>query len=217
MMVLSSGRCAPCSLASSIEDSTSRPSELRKRTLVLVLGQVVLTEPCGSVSVIRWIIATLRVLLVASLPEMRTAHARMSIDGICVQVRGNVVRVSLARNSIWRTSTKGEAHFCISRVRNAVAPNKSGFAPLQILLGNIAARIRSLNFAGKVTGVPVPVLAQTPLLGHPRAFQRYFAYQVPHSGRPCNHVTVTEPSEKKVARKLAISRQSPRPKIKGFT
>ena len=37
--------------------------------------QVVLTEPCGSVSVIRWIIATLRVLLVASLPEMRTAHA----------------------------------------------------------------------------------------------------------------------------------------------
>ena len=61
MMVLSSGRCAPCSLASSIEDSTSRPSELRKRTLVLVLGQVVLTEPCGSVSVIRWIIATLRV------------------------------------------------------------------------------------------------------------------------------------------------------------
>ena len=90
---------------------------------------------------------------------MRTAHARMSIDGICVQVRGN-----------------------------AVAPNKSGFAPLQILLGNIAARIRSLNFVGKVTGVPVPVLAQTPLLGHPRAFQRYFAYQVPHSGRPCNHV-----------------------------
>ena len=93
MMVLSSGRCAPCSLASSIEDSTSRPSELRKRTLVLVLGQVVLTEPlrfrlghpmdhsnaAGS-------------FLVASLPEMRTAHARMSIDGICVQVRGNVVR-----------------------------------------------------------------------------------------------------------------------------
>ena len=75
MMVLSSGRCAPCSLASSIEDSTSRPSELRKRTLVLVLGQVVLTEPCGSVSVIRWIIATLRILLVASFPEMRTAHA----------------------------------------------------------------------------------------------------------------------------------------------
>ena len=31
--------------------------------------------------------------------------------------------------------------------------------------GNIAARIRSLNFVGKVTGVPVPVLAQTPLLG----------------------------------------------------
>ena len=90
-MVLSSGRCAPCSLASSIEDSTSRPSELRKRTLVLVLGQVVLTEPpCGSVSVIRWIIATLRVLLVASFPEMRTAHALACPLMGYVQVRGNV-------------------------------------------------------------------------------------------------------------------------------
>ena len=128
--------------------------------------------------------------LVASLPEMRTAHARMSIDGICVQVRGNVqLGVSLARNSIWRTSTKGEAHFCISRVRNAVAPNKKAASRrFKFCWGNIAARIRSLNFVGKVTGVPVPVLAQTPLLGHPRAFQRYFAYQVPHSGRPCNHV-----------------------------
>ena len=107
-------------------------------------------------------------------------------------------------------------HFAGAKRRRA--QQKSGFAPLQILLGNIAARIRSLNFVGKVTGVPVPVLAQTPLLGHPRAFQRYFAYQVPHSGRPCNRVTVTEPSEKlKVARKLAISRQSPRLKIKGFT
>ena len=44
MMVLF-GALRPCSLASSIEDSTSRPSELRKRTLVLVLGQAVLTEP----------------------------------------------------------------------------------------------------------------------------------------------------------------------------
>ena len=70
------GALRPLFLASSIEDSTSRPSELRKRTLVLVLGQVVLTEPlrfrlghpmdhsnaAGS-------------SLVASLPEMRTAHA----------------------------------------------------------------------------------------------------------------------------------------------
>ena len=114
----------------------------------------------------------------------------MSIDGICVQVRGNVqLGVSLARNSIWRTSTKGEAHFChFAGAKRRRAQQKSGFAPLQILLGNIAARIRSLNFVGKVTGVPVPVFAQTPLLGHPRAFQRYFAYQVPHSGRPCNHV-----------------------------
>ena len=56
--------------------------------------------------------------------DANRSRSRMSIDGICVQVRGNVVRVSLARNSIRRTSTKGEAHFCISRVRNAVAPNK---------------------------------------------------------------------------------------------
>ena len=75
-MVLSSGRCAPCSLASSIEDSTSRPSELRKRTLVLVLGQVVLTEP------LRFRLGhpmdhsnAADSSLVASLPEMRTAHA----------------------------------------------------------------------------------------------------------------------------------------------
>ena len=88
-MVLSSGRCAPCSLASSIEDSTSRPSELRKRTLVLVLGQVVLTEPlrfrlghpmdhsnaAGSPSSLRF--------------EMRTAHAACPLMGY-VQVRGNV-------------------------------------------------------------------------------------------------------------------------------
>ena len=40
MMVLSSGALRPCSLASSIEDSTSRPSELRKRTLVLVLDRL---------------------------------------------------------------------------------------------------------------------------------------------------------------------------------
>ena len=92
MMVLSSGRCAPCSLASSIEDSTSRPSELEKADVGSRTRQVVLTEP-------------LRFRLghpmdhsnAAGSPrrfvsEMRTAHARMSIDGICVQVRGNVVR-----------------------------------------------------------------------------------------------------------------------------
>ena len=78
-------------------------------------------------------------------------------------------------------------HFAGAKRRRA--QQKSGFAPLPNFVGGtFAARIRSLNFVGKVTGVPVPVLAQTPLLGHPRAFQRYFAYQVPHSGRPCNHV-----------------------------
>ena len=107
----------------------------------------------------------------------------------------------------------------ISAFRGCETPSrqtKAASRRFKFCWGNIAARIRSLNFVGKVTGVPVPVLAQTPLLGHPRAFQRYFAYQVPHSGRPCNRVTVTEPSEKlKVARKLAISRQSPR-KNKGI-
>ena len=103
-------------------------------------------------------------------------------------------------------------HFAGAKRRRA-NNKKAASRRFKFCWGNIAARIRSLNFVGKVTGVPVPVLAQTPLLGHPRAFQRYFAYQVPHSGRPCNRVTVTEPSEKlKVARKLAISRQSPRQK-----
>ena len=81
----------------------------------------------------------------------------------CVQVRGNVLGVFCEKLNLADFDER-RRHFCISRVRNAVAPNKSGFAPLQIL-GNIAARIRSLNFAGKVTGVPVPVFAQTPLLG----------------------------------------------------
>ena len=113
----------------------------------------------------------------------------MSIDGICVQVRGNVqLGVSLAKTQFGGLRRK-EKRICISRVRNAVAPNKKAASRrFKFCWGNIAARIRSLNFVGKVTGVPVPVLAQTPLLGHPRAFQRYFAYQVPHSGRPCNHV-----------------------------
>ena len=190
MMVLSSGRCAPCSLAASIEDSTSRPSELRKRTLVLVLGQVVLTEPCGSVSVIRWIIATLRVPPRRFAPEMRTAHARMSIDGICVQVRGNVeVRsFSCEKLNLADFDERRSAFLHFAGAKRCRAQQKAASRRFKFCWGTIAARIRSLNFVGKVTGVPVPVLAQTPLLGHPRAFQRYFAYQVPHSGRPCNHV-----------------------------
>ena len=45
------------------------------------------------------------------------------------------------------------------------AQQKAASRRFKFCWGNIAARIRSLNFAGKVTGVPVPVLAQTPLLG----------------------------------------------------
>ena len=97
----------------------------------------------------------------------------MSIDGICVQDRGNLqLGVSLARNSILDFDERRSAFLHFAGAKRRRAQQKSGFAPLQICLGNIAARIRSLNFVGKVTGVPVPVLAQTPLLGHPRAFQR---------------------------------------------
>ena len=138
----------------------------------------------------------------------------MSIDGICVQVRGNVqLGVSLARNSILDFDERRSAFLHFAGAKRRRAQQKSGFAPLQILLGEHCRSHSLAELRWKVTGVPVPVLAQTPLLGHSRAFQRYFAYQVPHSGRPCNRVTVTEPSEKlKVARKLAISRQSPRQK-----
>ena len=112
----------------------------------------------------------------------------MSIDGICVQVRGNVVRsFSCEKLNLADFDERRSAflHFAGAKRRRA---QQKRLRAASNFVGNIAARIRSLNFAGKVTGVPVPVLAQTPLLGHPRAFQRYFAYQVPHSGRPCNHV-----------------------------
>ena len=106
-------------------------------------------------------------------------------------------------------------HFAGAKRRRA--QQKAASRRFKFCWGNIAARIRSLNFVGKVTGVPVPVLAQTPLLGHPRAFQRYFAYQVPHSGRPCNRVTVTEPSEKLRLRVNWRYLANLRLKIKGFT
>ena len=113
----------------------------------------------------------------------------MSIDGICVQVRGNVqLGVSLARNSIWQTSTKEKRISAFRGCETPSRPTKKAASPLQILLGEHCRSHSLAELRWKVTGVPVPVLAQTPLLGHPRAFQRYFAYQVPHSGRPCNHV-----------------------------
>ena len=105
----------------------------------------------------------------------------MSIDGICAG-SWQCVRSFLLRETQFGGLRRKEKRISAFRgCETSSRSNKSGFAPLQILLGNIAARIRSLNFVGKVTGVPVLVLAQTPLLGHPRAFQRYFAYQVPHS------------------------------------
>ena len=113
--------------------------------------------------------------LVASLPEMRTAHAlACPLMGYVVQVRGNVpLGVSLSE-LCWGLRRK-EKRISVSRVRNAVAQQKSGFA-VQILLGGF--RIRSLNFVGRSL---VFTCSCWPLLGHPRAFQRYFAYQVPHS------------------------------------
>ena len=113
----------------------------------------------------------------------------MSIDGICVQVRGNVQLGFLLRETQFgglRRKEKRISAFAGAKRRRA--QQKSGFAPLKILLGEHCRSHSLAELRWKVTGVPVPVLAQTPLLGHPRAFQRYFAYQVPHSGRPCNHV-----------------------------
>lgn len=70
--------------------------------------------------------------LVATLPEMRTA---------------TLSHVHQRRTR--RTSTIGEAHFCISRMRNAVAPNKKAASRrFKFCWGNIAAHIRSLNSVG---------------------------------------------------------------------
>ena len=106
-----------------------------------------------------------------------------------VQVRGNVVRsFSCEKLNLADFDERRSAFLHFAGAKRRRAQQKAASRRFKFCWGNIVARIRSLNFAGKVTGVPVPVLAQTPLLGHPRAFQRYFAYQVPHSGRPCNHV-----------------------------
>ena len=188
-MVLSSGRCAPCSLASSIEDSTSRPSELRKRTLVLVLGQVVLTEPCGSVSVIRWIIATLRVLLVASLRDANRSRSRMSIDGICVQVRGNVVRsFSCEKLNLADFDERRSAFLHFAGAKRRRAQQKSGLRAASNFVGEHCRSHSLAELRWKGHWCSCTCSCSDALLGHPRAFQRYFAYQVPHSGRPCNHV-----------------------------
>ena len=73
-----------------------------------------------------------------------------------VQVRGNVVRVSLCEKlNLADFDERRSAFLHFAGAKRRRAQQKSGFAPLQILLGNIAARIRSLNFVGKVTGVPV--------------------------------------------------------------
>ena len=71
----------------------------------------------------------------------------MSIDGICVQVRGNVVRsFSCEKLNLADFDERRSAFLHFAGAKRRRAQQKSGFAPLQILLGNIAARIRSLNF-----------------------------------------------------------------------
>ena len=130
------GALRPLFMASSIEDSTSRPSELKADvgsrtrtgcvdgTLRFRLGHPMDHSNAADSS------------LVASLPEMRTAHALMSIDGICVQVRGNVqLGVSLARNSILDFDERRSAFLHFAGAKRRRAQQKSGFAPLQILLG----------------------------------------------------------------------------------
>ena len=95
-------------------------------------------------------------------PEMRTAHARMSIDGICVQVRGNVVRsfsCEKLNSADFDERRSAFLHFAGAKRRRA---QQKRLRAASNVGENIAAHIRSLNSAGKVTGVPVPVLAQTP-------------------------------------------------------
>ena len=121
--------------------------------------------------------------------DANRSRSRMSIDGICAGSWQCVVRsFSCEKLNLADFDERRSAFLHFAGAKRRRAQQKAASRRFKFCWGNIAARIRSLNFAGKVTGVPVPVLAQTPLLGHPRAFQRYFAYQVPHSGRPCNHV-----------------------------
>ena len=67
MMVLFLGALRPLFLGVEHRGQYEPPQRTEKADVGSRTRQVVLTEPCGSVSVIRWIIATLRVLLVASL------------------------------------------------------------------------------------------------------------------------------------------------------
>ena len=142
--------------------------------MVLVLGQVVLTEP-------------LRFRLghpmdhsnAAGSPrrfapgDANRSRSRMSIDGICVQVRGNVVRSFSCEKLNLADFDERRRHFCISRVRNVVAPNKKRASRrFKFCWEVIAARIRSLNPVGLGTGTRIPVSHRKPLLGHSRAFER---------------------------------------------
>ena len=61
MMVLSRG-AAPLFLGVEHRGQYEPPQRTEKADVGSRTRQVVLTEPCGSVSVIRWIIATLRIL-----------------------------------------------------------------------------------------------------------------------------------------------------------
>ena len=132
--------------------------------MVLVLGQVVLTEP------LRFRLGhpmdhsnAADSLLVASFPEMRTAHARMSIDGICAGSWQCVVRsFSCEKLNLADFDERRSAFLHFAGAKRRRAQQKGLRAASNFVGGNIAARIRSLNFVGKVTGVPVPVLAQTP-------------------------------------------------------
>ena len=161
-MVLSRG-AAPLFLGVEHRGQYEPPQRTEKADVGSRTRQVVLTEPlrfrlghpmdhsnaAGSPSSLRF-------------PEMRTAHARMSIDGICVQVRGNVVRsFSCEKLNLADFDKRRSAflHFAGAKRR---AQKKAASRRFKFCWGNIAARIRSLNFVGKVTGVPVPVLAQTP-------------------------------------------------------
>ena len=90
MMVLSSGRCAPPVPWRRARGQYEPPQRTEKADVGSRTRQVVLTEPLrfrlGHPMDHSNAVGSPRRFA----PEMRTAHARMSIDGICVQVRGNV-------------------------------------------------------------------------------------------------------------------------------
>ena len=93
---------------------------------------------------------------------MRTAHARMSIDGICVQVRGNVREFLLRETQFGGLRRKEKRISAFRGCERRRAQQKSGFAPLQILLGEHCRSHSLAELRWKGHWCSCTVLAQTP-------------------------------------------------------